>query len=62
MGSVSIWQWLIVVVLVSVVVNGIIARKKRRSLAGWVILGLMFNPVALIVLLFLPSRGVDLAR
>ena len=55
MSSLSIWNWLIIVVLLTIVANGIIAHRKNRWVAGWVILGFMFNPVALIVLLFLPS-------
>ena len=60
MGSISIWHWLLIVVLVMTVANGIIAHSKSRWVAGWVILGLMFNPIAFVVLLFLPSRRIDL--
>ena len=62
MDGLSFWHWLIVLVLVSVVANGIIAHRKNRWVAGWVILGLMFNPVALVVLLFLPSLKLDWPR
>ena len=34
-----------------------IASRKNRSLVGWIILGLMFNPVVLIILSFLPDRA-----
>jgi len=34
-----------------------IASRKNRSVAGWVILGLMFNPIVLIILSFLPDRA-----
>jgi hypothetical protein len=50
-------QWLLVVVLVTTVANGLIANRKNRSVAVWVILGLMFNPVAFVVLLFLPRSA-----
>jgi len=59
MGAISIWQWLIFVVLVTTVANGIIAQRKGRSVAGWVVLGLMFNPIAFVVLLCLPSRHFE---
>lgn len=59
MEGLSIWNWLLIVVLVTTVANGIIAIRKNRSVAGWVILGLMFNPVALVILVFLPSRKLD---
>jgi hypothetical protein len=60
MGGISIWQWLLIVVLVTTVANGVIAHRKNRWVLGWVILGLMFNPIAFVVLLFLPSRKLYL--
>ena len=42
------------------VANGFIASRKNRSVVNWVILGLMFNPIAFVVLLFLPSRKLYL--
>jgi hypothetical protein len=39
------------------VATGMIASRKNRSVAGWVILGLMFNPIVLIILSFLPDRA-----
>ena len=60
MNGLSLWNWLLIVVLVTTVANGIIANRKNRWVAGWVILGLMFNPVAFAILLFLPSRKLDL--
>jgi hypothetical protein len=62
MDGLSIWHWLLIIVLVTTVANGIIAYRKNRSVAGWVILGLMFNPVAFVVLLFMPSRKLDWHR
>ncbi len=56
--NMTLWEWLLVVMLATVVANGLIARAKSRSVFGWVILGLMFNPVALVVLLFLPSNTI----
>ena len=46
-------------VLIMTVANGFIARHKGRSALGWVILGLMFNPIAFVVLLLLPSLRLD---
>ena len=57
MLGLSIWHWLLLLaVLVMTVATGVIASRKNRSVAGWVILGLMFNPIALIMLSFLPDR------
>jgi hypothetical protein len=60
MGGISIWQWLLIIVLVTTVADGVIAKSKNRWVLGWVILGLMFNPIAFVVLLFLPSRKLYL--
>jgi hypothetical protein len=64
MTALSIWEWLLILVLVTTVANGFIAHHKRRSIIVWVILGLMFNPFAFLVLLFLPSNrwNLPLAR
>jgi hypothetical protein len=60
MGGLSIWHWLIIVLLAMTVANGFVASRKNRSVVNWVILGLMFNPIAFVVLLFLPSRKLYL--
>jgi hypothetical protein len=60
MNGLSIWHWLIIIVLAMTVANGFIASRKNRSVVGWVILGVMFNPIAFVVLLFLPSRKLYL--
>jgi hypothetical protein len=57
MSGISFWHWMIIAVLLMTVGNGLIAYQKNRSVAAWVILGLMFNPIAFVVLLFLPKRG-----
>ncbi|MFZ3354718.1 MAG: hypothetical protein WA268_28060 [Xanthobacteraceae bacterium] len=58
MLGLSIWHWLLLaVVLGMTVATGMIASRKNRSLVGWIILGLMFNPVVLIILSFLPDRA-----
>jgi hypothetical protein len=62
MADLSIWQWLLILVLVTTVANGFIAHRKGRSIIIWVILGLMFNPFAVLVLLFLPSNNLHLPR
>jgi len=56
MNDLSIWHWLVIILLLTPVANGFIAHYKNRSVANWVILGLLLNPIALIVLLFLPSE------
>lgn len=61
MDQLSIWHWLVIVILITPVANGIIAYRKNRSVLNWVMLGLLFNPVALVVLLFLPSQKVNLS-
>src|SRR5262249_52464825 len=55
----SIWHWLVLAVIATIVANGFIARHKGRSVAGWVVLGLLFNPIAFVVLLCLPSERLD---
>lgn len=58
MLGLSIWHWLLLaVVLGMTVATGMIASRKNRSLVWWIILGLMFNPVVLIILSFLPDRA-----
>jgi hypothetical protein len=54
MSGISFWHWIIIAILLMTVANGLIAYRKNRSVAAWVILGLMFNPIAFVVLLFLP--------
>jgi len=51
---------MLVLALASVVVNGFTAHPKSRSVLGWVVLGPMFNPIPLVVLLFLPSRAIPI--
>jgi hypothetical protein len=55
MTDLSKWHLLIIILLLMTCGNGVIASRKNRSVVGWVILGLMFNPIAFVVLLFLPS-------
>jgi hypothetical protein len=62
MTGLTIWEWLLILVLLTTVANGFIAHAKTRSVLAWVILGLMFNPIAFIVLLFLPSNKLRLRR
>ncbi len=57
----TLWEWLLILVVAMAAANGFIARAKSRSVLGWIILGLMFNPIAFIVLLFLPSNAIVLA-
>ena len=54
----NFWLWLLIVLLLTIVANGVIAQRKGRSVAGWVVLGLLFNPITLVVLLCLPSLRI----
>jgi len=63
MLGLSIWHWLLLaVVLGMTVATGMITSRKNRSVVGWIILGLMFNPVVLIILPFLPDRAPNEIR
>src|ERR671930_168164 len=43
--------------------SGLLAARKRHSVAGWVVLGLVFGPFAFVALLLLPTLpDVDPAR
>lgn len=55
MASLSIWLLLAIAVLVTIVLNPWIAYRKNRSPWMWLVLGLLFNPVAFVVLLFRPT-------
>jgi hypothetical protein len=55
MTGLSIWIWLAIAVLAACVLNPWIAYKKNRSAWLWFVLGLLFNPVAFVVLLFRPT-------
>lgn len=56
MLGLSIWHWILLgIVLIMTVATGMIAHRKNRSVRGWLFLGLIFNPVVLIVLLSLPG-------
>jgi len=56
MQALSFWHWLLIGFLVICAVTPVIAHKKNRSAVLWFVLGLMFNPVALVVLFCLPAR------
>jgi hypothetical protein len=56
MHDTSLWQLILIGLLVICAVTPVIAYKKNRSAVLWFVLGLMFNPVALVVLLCLPAR------
>jgi hypothetical protein len=55
MTGLSIWLWLAIAVIATMVLNPWIAYRKNRSPGLWFVLGLLFNPVALVVLLFRPT-------
>jgi hypothetical protein len=50
------WPELLVLVAVFVVLCATLARHKGRSIGPWIALGLIFGPIALIVLALLPSK------
>jgi hypothetical protein len=56
MYDLSLWQLILIGLLVLCAVTPLIAYKKNRSAVLWFVLGLMFNPLALVVLLCLPAR------
>jgi hypothetical protein len=49
------WPELLILVALFVVLCGAMARHKGRSIGPWIALGLIFGPIALIVLALLPS-------
>jgi hypothetical protein len=51
----SIWLWAAIAVLATIVLNPWIAYRKNRSPWLWFVLGVLFNPVAFVVLLFRPA-------
>jgi len=55
MTGLSIWLWLAIAVLATMVLNPWIAFRKNRSPWLWFVLGLLFNPVAFVILLFRPT-------
>jgi hypothetical protein len=55
MPDMSIWLWMAVAVVVMCAVTPWIAYAKNRSALLWLVLGLMFNPIAFVILLFLPA-------
>ena len=52
----NFWEWMLVLAPASVMV----IHRPPHSALGWVILGPMFNPIPLVVLLFLPSRAIPI--
>lgn len=49
----------IVMLLVSAGINGMVASHRQRSAVFWLALGLVAGPAAVVLLILLPSRGVD---
>ena len=52
----SFWHWMMVAAVVMYAATPWIAYKKNRPAGVWFVLGLLANPIAFIVLAFLPSR------
>lgn len=55
MTGLSIWLWAAIAVLATIALNPWIAHQKNRSPWLWFVLGVLFNPVAFVVLLFRPA-------
>ncbi len=55
MAGLSIWLWAAIAVLATMVLNPWIAYSKNRSPWLWFVLGVLFNPIAFVVLLFRPT-------
>ena len=56
MAVMSFWHWMAVAAVVMCAATPWIAYKKNRPAGVWFVLGLLTNPIAFVVLLFLPSR------
>lgn len=59
MDQLSIRNSIVIALLLTLVANGVPAYREGRSVAGWVMLGLLFNPIALIVPLLLRGRALS---
>jgi hypothetical protein len=55
-GAFGAFEVLLVAVLCAVD-SGLVAQRKSRNTAGWSALGLIFGPLALVVVAVLPPRG-----
>ena len=55
LADLSIWQWMAITVLAMCAVTPWIAYKKNRPALLWFVLGVLFNPITFVILLFLPA-------
>jgi uncharacterized membrane protein YoaK (UPF0700 family) len=55
MAGLSLWIGVVVAFVAMCAITPMIASKKNRPPALWFVLGLLFNPIALVILLRLPS-------
>jgi hypothetical protein len=55
MAGLSIWFCAAIAMLATCVLNPWIAYRKNRSPLLWLVLGLLFNPIAFVILLFRPA-------
>lgn len=44
--------------LILMIVTGVLASRRGRSVIGWLLLALIFTPIVLLILLVLPDRSV----
>ncbi len=51
--------WFTVVTVVAAIPTAIIAKRKRRSVAGWLVFALSIPLVPLVWILLLPSKSPD---
>ncbi len=52
----TIWLCTVIALLATVVLNPWIAHRKNRSPWLWLVLGVLFNPIAFVILLCLPHQ------
>ena len=44
--------------LILMIVTGVLASRRDRSVIGWLLLALIFTPIVILVLLALPDRSL----
>jgi len=59
-SALSALLWLTIVTVVAAIPTAILARKKRRSVSGWLILALSIPVVPLLVIWLLPALPAKL--
>ena len=44
--------------LILMIVTGVVASRRGRSVVVWLLLALIFNPIVILILLVLPDRNL----